>query len=679
MMKFRSLRYKLLFILLVIGLFPFVTFLLLSLNEAEKAIQMNIKYELKAKNDQLKHSIEKEFFFYKNQVSLWSQYQIMDDILVNDIDKRISNFIRKVKASSNNEGEIVVTNKVGKIISSTKKGFLFKRFPIEILDFHRFTVVNFYGKFLCIYSPIYASFKDRLIGYIIFMIQPETLKKFNSYEKGHFSYVFNKEFLPLENLNFETNQSNKFFESKSSFFYQQMLSKNIFKDNWYILTGVDKSVAFSPIITIKNSLLLIGFLGTFGIVLISLLISRIVINPIEKLTKFADSVAKNKDYSSKIDIHSDDEISILAHSFNNLLYEINLAIEQLKRESRERLILFTKLIDFFNKLTETKNKDEVFSVMKEYIKDFVDCDITFIQNEREDIRLKCFPVSYKDYSTNMEVNEGKICFSLSRELSNEEEKFFSSIAKLVSLWIERLNMIEQLRVLLEKAQSSSKAKSIFITNMSHELRTPLNSIIGFSHIIETSDELSEEYRDMAKSIRVSGEHLLSLINDILDFAKAEANKIKVKKELFKLNELLEDIYMIIKPIADKKGLELILQGDKDISVYTDKKLLKQILINLLSNAVKFTDKGYIKVDVKKENSNLSISVTDTGIGIAKENIEKIFEDFQQIENPLQKKYKGTGLGLALVKRLVFLLNGRIEVKSEGIGKGSTFIIVLKNV
>jgi len=640
MMKFRSLRYKLLFILLVIGLFPFVTFLLLSLNEAEKAIQMNIKYELKAKNDQLKHSIEKEFFFYKNQVSLWSQYQIMDDILVNDIDKRISNFIRKVKASSNNEGEIVVTNKVGKIISSTKKGFLFKRFPIEILDF---------------------------------------LKKFNSYEKGHFSYVFNKEFLPLENLNFETNQSNKFFESKSSFFYQQMLSKNIFKDNWYILTGVDKSVAFSPIITIKNSLLLIGFLGTFGIVLISLLISRIVINPIEKLTKFADSVAKNKDYSSKIDIHSDDEISILAHSFNNLLYEINLAIEQLKRESRERLILFTKLIDFFNKLTETKNKDEVFSVMKEYIKDFVDCDITFIQNEREDIRLKCFPVSYKDYSTNMEVNEGKICFSLSRELSNEEEKFFSSIAKLVSLWIERLNMIEQLRVLLEKAQSSSKAKSIFITNMSHELRTPLNSIIGFSHIIETSDELSEEYRDMAKSIRVSGEHLLSLINDILDFAKAEANKIKVKKELFKLNELLEDIYMIIKPIADKKGLELILQGDKDISVYTDKKLLKQILINLLSNAVKFTDKGYIKVDVKKENSNLSISVTDTGIGIAKENIEKIFEDFQQIENPLQKKYKGTGLGLALVKRLVFLLNGRIEVKSEGIGKGSTFIIVLKNV
>ncbi len=677
MKKIKSLRYKLLFVLLFVGLIPFITFLLISLNEAQNAIRKNIEHELKAKNQQLKNVIEKEFSFYRNLVFLWSQHQIMDDILVDDIDKRISRFIKLVKGTFEPDSEIIVTNRAGKIIASTEKEFLFKKFPVELLDTYKFSLINFYSDFLCIFSPVYASFKKTHIGYIIYLIKPQALKKFNREGKSYFNYIFNRDVLPvsLSELSYKG-----FSEEKDYFLYSQLLSKEIFREKWYVITGVYKSVAFSPINTIKDSLIFIGFLGTLGIILFSILISRIVINPIEQLTAFANSIAQSKNYKQRIKIDSNDEIAILAESFNNLLNEINKAIMQLRKESKERLILFIKLIDFFNELTNTGEKEEVFKTLKKHIKDFLECDVVLVKENTEPTgQLKCFPLSYRDYSTNREVKEGNLCFSIKKELSYEEEKFLSSISKLVSLWIERLNMIRQLQVLLEKAQSSSKAKSIFITNMSHELRTPLNSIIGFSQIIETSEELPEEYRDMARSIRVSGEHLLSLINDILDFAKAEANKIKVKKEYFNLGELIEEIYLIVKPMSEQKSLKLIFPKDLNLKIYTDRKLLKQILLNLLSNAVKFTDEGYVELNVKKENRNLIFEVKDTGIGISKENLNRIFEDFHQIENPLQKKYRGTGLGLALVKRLVKLLNGRIEVESEGIGKGTTFRLVLYNV
>jgi signal transduction histidine kinase len=276
----------------------------------------------------------------------------------------------------------------------------------------------------------------------------------------------------------------------------------------------------------------------------------------------------------------------------------------------------------------------------------------------------------------LEKKDEYLCFKIEKNLSKEEKEFLKSISRLVSLWLERLQLIEQLKELLEKAESSSNAKSAFIANMSHELRTPLNSIIGFSHYIETSKDIPEEYKEIAQNIKLSGKHLLNLINDILDFAKIEAKKVQPKIEKFNINQVLKEIITIITPMAQKKGLRVILPEKTDIEINSDKTMIKQILINLLSNAVKFTEEGYVKLEIKEKEDKVLFIVEDTGIGISKEDINRIFNDFEQIQNPLQKKYKGTGLGLALVKRLTKLLNGKIEVQSEGIGKGAKFILTI---
>ncbi len=681
-LKLKSLRYKLLLWILLIGLVPFTVFLFISITEAKKAITINIKEDLKMRNLQLANIVEKEFEHLRKQSFLWSSYQIMDDIVVGDIDKRIAKFIDKVKVNSNLFIEIVVINKKGKIISSTKKSLLFKTFPVHMLSDYRFKLITLEGqKYLFIYSPVYTSFRNIFIGNLVVLVHPRTFELFSKSSTGYSSFIFSpriKEYIPeyidlQPEIIIKQKQSN-FLEAEKYFLYYRSLSKKIFSTDIFLFSIVNKEFAFSPIKTILDGIVFFGILGVLGIIIISIIVSSLVINPLEKLTQFANTIAYTKDYSRRIKIESEDELSLLANAFNNLLDEIEKAFTKLEKESKERLLLFTRLVEFFYNLTETKTKEEAVQLLKESIKSLFGYEVNFTEKQKPD--SYCLEISYKDYRENKTHNEGFLCFKLTRKLSKEEKAFLNSISKMLSLWFEHISMIEALQTLLQKAEASSRAKSVFIANMSHELRTPLNSIIGFSTIMEMSEDLPEEYRDMAKSIRVSSQHLLSLINDILDFAKAEANKIVPKKEIINLKELLEEIYTIVEPIAREKNLKLFFPEDVKIYINTDKKLLKQILLNLLSNAVKFTNKGYILLDVQTKDKKLYIKVKDTGIGIAKKDIERIFEDFEQIENPLQRKYKGTGLGLALVKRLVKLLGGEIKVYSEGIGKGAEFTLTL---
>ena len=166
-----------------------------------------------------------------------------------------------------------------------------------------------------------------------------------------------------------------------------------------------------------------------------------------------------------------------------------------------------------------------------------------------------------------------------------------------------------------------------------------------------------------------------MINDILDFSKAEAGKVKVSVERFNLRELLEEVEVMVRHSAEEKGLDLRMEKP-DLEIETDPGLLKQVLINLLSNAVKFTERGYISLKVEREDSFLKFRVIDTGVGIPKELQGRLFEAFEQLDSSDRGKEKGTGLGLALSKRLVELMGGRIGVISEGRGKGAEFWFTL---
>ena len=233
-----------------------------------------------------------------------------------------------------------------------------------------------------------------------------------------------------------------------------------------------------------------------------------------------------------------------------------------------------------------------------------------------------------------------------------------------------------------EAEAASKAKSLFLANMSHELRTPLNAIIGYSEILQEEiydAETSEIIGDL-ETINNAGKHLLNLINDILDLSKIEAGKMNLYLETFDINTLVQDVGFTIQTLINKNANVLEINCPEYLgSMYGDATKTRQCLFNLLSNASKFTEKGLISLKISRENNKgedwIIFSISDNGIGMNQEQVEKLFQAFNQADNSISRKYGGTGLGLAITKKFCLMMGGDISVTSE-LNKGSTFIIKL---
>jgi signal transduction histidine kinase len=243
--------------------------------------------------------------------------------------------------------------------------------------------------------------------------------------------------------------------------------------------------------------------------------------------------------------------------------------------------------------------------------------------------------------------------------------------------LNRMN--DELSELYIRIESANRHKSEFLAHMSHELRTPLNAVIGFSQMLEQQlfGELNEKQMEYVQDIHSSGQHLLSLINDILDLSKIDAGRMELDLSEFEIPLAIENALTLIKERAGRHGIAVSLEVDKRLNTFTgDERKFKQILLNLLSNAVKFTpDGGSIVVNARLDNGNIEIAVSDTGVGISPEDQAGVFEEFHQVRDDVSLASEGTGLGLTLTKRFVELHGGRIWVKSA-LGEGSTFTFVL---
>jgi signal transduction histidine kinase len=242
--------------------------------------------------------------------------------------------------------------------------------------------------------------------------------------------------------------------------------------------------------------------------------------------------------------------------------------------------------------------------------------------------------------------------------------------------VNRMN--DELRRVYSALEAASQHKSEFLANMSHELRTPLNAIIGFSQVLrdEMIGSVNEKQAEYLDDIISSGEHLLSLINDVLDLSKVEAGQVELQMHPFSLREALERGVVMVRERATEDGVRVAFAVDPEVDVVDgDERRIKQVIFNLLSNAVKFTPAGgEVDVSATRANGEVRISVADTGPGVAPEDRDRIFEEFQQSETGVGQR-EGTGLGLALSKRFVELHGGRIWLESE-LGRGSTFTFAL---
>ncbi|MEJ2622213.1 MAG: ATP-binding protein [Candidatus Thiodiazotropha sp.] len=231
----------------------------------------------------------------------------------------------------------------------------------------------------------------------------------------------------------------------------------------------------------------------------------------------------------------------------------------------------------------------------------------------------------------------------------------------------------------EGAEAASQAKSDFLATMSHEIRTPMSGVIGFAHLLEKT-KLDEQQADYLRIITSSANSLLDIIDDILDFSKMEAGKVKLESSNFVLESMIKNVQALFTPKASEKGLKLITYVAHDIPpvLYGDSARLRQILINIVGNAIKFTDQGQVTINIEKQRQKndrvaLSIKVRDTGIGIAQQQQQQLFQPFQQADGSLTRHYGGTGLGLVIANRLVHLMGGNISLKSVP-DKGSEFTI-----
>lgn len=237
---------------------------------------------------------------------------------------------------------------------------------------------------------------------------------------------------------------------------------------------------------------------------------------------------------------------------------------------------------------------------------------------------------------------------------------------------------ENLKLQTERALSADRLKSAFLATMSHELRTPLNSIIGFSAIIEQglAGPVTDEQKKQLGMVLTSARHLLALINEILDLSKIEAGQLELEMKPFVLNESIRHVVELLKPQAEKKQLRLSFESEVEVQVVSDRRRIEQVLMNLAGNAIKFTEEGSVKITLRTTGATSAcIEIVDTGIGIQRADLERLFKPFQQLSSGLARPKDGTGLGLSICKKLLHLLGGNIAVRSEW-GAGSTFVVNL---
>jgi len=464
--------------------------------------------------------------------------------------------------------------------------------------------------------------------------------------------------------------------------------------------------------------LIFGLLGFHVLVGLSLyaFMGRSVVGPLETLTQTVREMTRGN-LSARAEICRQDELGTLAASFNQMAENLEKSHRDLREsEERYRHLIQNMPVGLYRNTPGSRGRfimaNPAIARMFGYEKpeEFLQTSVSDLYQDAaerrrvsekllarghvvgEELRLKKrdgTPIwgavtakTVRDESGEIQYFDGMVEDVTERRRA--EEALQEAYDQLEEKVAERT---AELAVAKEQAEAASRTKSEFLANMSHELRTPLNAVIGFSEVLQDQafGELNQKQARYVENVLSSARHLLQLINDILDLSKVEAGRMELEVSEFRPAEALDDLATVARGLADKKEIEFAIEADGSLpSIRADERKVKQIVFNLISNAIKFTPEGErVSVTAKVVNSSdggtgarspavFRVSVSDTGIGIAPEDQERVFGTFEQVDSSYARRQQGTGLGLALTRRLVQLHEGRIRVESEGEGKGSTF-------
>lgn len=265
--------------------------------------------------------------------------------------------------------------------------------------------------------------------------------------------------------------------------------------------------------------------------------------------------------------------------------------------------------------------------------------------------------------------------------TEEDANIYTTLAVQVAIALQNARLYMEQSATVLQLRELDRLKSSFLANMSHELRTPLNSILGFADVmLEGLDgPLTKNMNNDLGLIQKNGQHLLHLINDVLDMAKIEAGRMSLNPERFHIHDLLEEVTSITSTLASEKNLSLFIEKDSDsaVEIFADRTRIRQVMINLVNNAIKFTEKGQVRLRTDRRGSLITVSVRDTGVGIPPDNLEDIFQEFTQVDTSTTRRAGGTGLGLPISRKLIEMHGGRLWAESAGVdGEGAAFFVEL---
>lgn len=665
-----SLYRKLIVAFIAVGFFPFLIFFIYSISLSQQKIIDKIIVDQNIEAQRIIDSIHSHLEVLQKEIRFISSLDLMDDIIAEDIDKRISRLLTQKQEDIGLNLEIFVVDNNAHIVASSNKESIDRSFVAS----STLTKEGYFfeGEHLYLYAQVDASFHtDKHLGYLILRYDLEDLKTFFSPQSGTYNILYNpKTQLKIgASLPFEIDLATS-AQIDSRYLIINKKMAGILSD-FYIIYGEDKDIALAFLYDLIFFIIMILPLALIVTVLIAHYNTKSILKPILELTNKAETITKTKNYNISMDhVGTKDEIGRLSFAFNEMIQTTHDALVALEEENRLRLKRFVSLIEIFNKIIQTKEEEECIQSSLREFEHLSDKELVFNKNLKEN--KQALHIYLNDFEKNEKSYFGSIELDVEAFEDENEKKFYTSIVSMITLQLERIRLID-------RTISASKAKSAFISNMSHELRTPLNAIIGFTQYLLAYEELEDEQQDIVSNIEKSAHYLLNMINEVLDIAKIEAGKMEVHQEAVAMKSLLDEVYMMGSVLAQEKELSLTLEQSelRHEVIQTDPKLLKQILLNIISNAIKFTPKGSVLITAKSEEHSILICVKDSGIGLSKENLERLFSDFIQVENEMHKKYKGTGLGLSLSRKLARLLGGELVLQSEGEGKGSEAILRLE--
>ena len=679
-----TIKTKIRLALFFVSFMPFVIILIYLYNTGKKRmIDESIK-QYKVQVKQVATSVNQEMEGLKKELRFLASLDVMNDLLVNDVDKRIAGLLQNKCRDLGAGISIYAIDENNKNVADTNIKPISQDGWEKIV--HRFQQAKtlykdhfFMGHYIYIFVPVFAKMYDSTrTGYILLSYDLTRLLRFVPQpSEGMFLFYFPKQavrvgMIPktIEHV-LATMQKNPYV--KEGYLVVNESLGGIFSEG-FILETVPKLYAMAFIDRFIILVWVTFIIGTLIILILSWWIGERIIKPIEILSETTKRIIETGDYSTHVSLNSEGEVQVLSRQFNSLISTVNSSMTALQKESSLRLARLIHLITIFNELIQTQTHEACIEVVTSKLDIFIE-DSKFVFSKEEVVdETNEIPLYFTDYMDNTRYYYGKIirigngvCMSK----SNERE-FFRAVASMVMLQLDRIELLRQIRTV-------SAAKSAFISYMSHELRTPLHAILGTTQYLIGYEHLTPQQQEKVGRIEASAGHLLSMINAMLDLAQIEAGKVEVTPEIcdsLEIDQIIAEAVEITGVLAEQKALILTKETPPLCSgIYADKKYVKQIVLNLLSNAIKYTQKGSISLSYRCEKAALYVIVTDTGTGLSKEDLATVFNVYKQLRNRHQEM--GNGLGLAISRKLAQLFDADVRLESEGRGKGVRATIILR--